>query len=61
MTPKSIMQMLINGFKLKTSRFALDIREKFSTVRMVRPWHNLPTEGMDAPSLELIKSSWMGL
>ncbi|KFQ70886.1 hypothetical protein N335_13071, partial [Phaethon lepturus] len=39
-----------NGFKLKEGRFRLDIRKKFLTM-VVKPWHRLPREVVDAPSL----------
>ena len=41
-----------NGFKLKEEKFRFDIREKFFTMRMVRPWPRLPREAVAAPSLE---------
>jgi len=40
-----------NGLNLKESRFRLGIRKKFFAVRVVRPWHRLPTEVVAAPSL----------
>ncbi|KFV58407.1 hypothetical protein N341_11849, partial [Tyto alba] len=45
-----------NGFKPKKSRFGLDIRKKFFTVRLVKHWHRLPREVVDAPSLEIFKA-----
>jgi len=45
-----------NGSKLKEGRFRLDIRKKFFTVRVVRPWHRLPREAVAAPSLAGFKA-----
>ena len=44
-----------NGFKLKEVRSRLDIRKKCFTVRMVRHWHRVPREVVDAPSLATFK------
>ncbi|KFZ63086.1 hypothetical protein N321_11526, partial [Antrostomus carolinensis] len=33
-----------------------DIRKKFFTVRVVRHWHRLPKEAVDAHSLEMFKA-----
>ncbi|KFP83805.1 hypothetical protein N311_05034, partial [Apaloderma vittatum] len=44
-----------NGFKLKQGGFRLGIRKKFFTVRMVKHWHRLPREMVEAPSLETFK------
>jgi len=40
-----------NGFELKEGRFRLGIRKKCFTLRVVKPWHRLPREVGDAPSL----------
>ena len=49
-----------HGFKLKEGRFRLDIRKKFFTVRVVKYWHRLPREVVDAPSLEIFKAGLDG-
>ena len=45
-----------NGFKLKEGRSRLDVRGEFITQRVVRCWHRLPREAVDAPSLEVSKA-----
>ena len=45
-----------NGFKLKDGKFRLDIRRKSFTQRMVRHWHRLPGEAVDAPFPEMFKA-----
>ncbi|KAK4829003.1 hypothetical protein QYF61_001759 [Mycteria americana] len=44
-----------NGFKLKKGSFRPDLRKKIFTVRVVKHWHRLPREELDAPSLETFK------
>jgi len=44
-----------NGFKLEGGRFRLDIRKKLFTMRVMKHWHRLPREVVDAPSLETFK------
>jgi len=45
-----------NSFKLKEGRFRLDMRKKFFIMWVARPWHRLPTEAVDVPSLEAFKT-----
>ena len=41
---------------MKEGRFRLDVRGKFFTRRVVRCWHRLLREAVDAPSLEVFKA-----
>ena len=45
-----------NSSKLEEGRFRQDIRKKFFTVRVVRHWNRLPSEVLNAPSLEAFKA-----
>ena len=41
-----------NDFNFKEGRFRLDLRKKSSTVRLTRHWNRLPSDLVDALSLE---------
>ncbi|KAK4813029.1 hypothetical protein QYF61_005895 [Mycteria americana] len=45
-----------SGFKLKHRRFPLHIRKHFFPVRVTEPWHRLPREVVESPTLDIIKS-----
>jgi len=49
-----------NGYKLKRVGFRLDRRKQFFTMRVVKHWHRLPRELVDAPSLETFKAKLDG-
>lgn len=53
--------MSCNGFKLTESRWTLFSRKKFFPVRTVRYWQRLPREAVNALSLEVFKSSLIGI
>ena len=42
--------------KLKEGRLRLGLRKKSFTVRVVRHWHRLPRDVVDAPSMETFKA-----
>ena len=42
-------------------RFRSDIRKKLFTVSVVRHWHRVPREAVDAPTLETPKVGLEGL
>jgi len=44
-----------NCFKVKESRFRLDLRKKYFRTSVVKHWNRLPREVVDAPSPETFK------
>jgi len=45
-----------SGFKLREGKFRLVIRKKIFPMRVVKHWHSLAREVVDAPSLETFKA-----
>lgn len=44
-----------NGPKLKEGRFGLEIRKRFFTVKVVKPWHGLTRKAVAVPFLVELK------
>jgi len=44
-----------NGSELCQGKFRLDMRKHFFTERVVKPWHRLSGEVLDAPSLSVLE------
>lgn len=49
-----------DGFNLKETRLGLDVQGSFFTEREPRCWNSLPTDAVDAPSLEAFKARLNG-
>ena len=50
-----------NGSKQKERRYRLDISKRYFTMRVVRQWNRLPSEAVDAPSLEVFSARLEGV
>jgi len=45
-----------NRHKVKHRKFHLNMRKNFFTLRVMEPWHRLPREVVESPSLEIFKT-----
>ena len=45
-----------NGHKLKQRKFQLNTRKNFFPLRVTEPWHRLPKEAVESPSLEIFQT-----
>ena len=45
-----------NGHKMKERKFRLNTRKNFFTLRVTEPWHRLPRDAVESPSLEIFKT-----
>jgi len=45
-----------NGHKLKQRKFRLNMRKSFFPLRVTEPWHRLPRDAVESPSLDIFKT-----
>jgi len=45
-----------DGHKLEQRKFHLNMRKNFFPLRVTEPWHRLPREVVESPSLEILKT-----
>ena len=45
-----------NGHKQKQRKFCLNMTKNFFPLRVTEPWHRLPRDVVESPSLEIFKT-----